>query len=407
MNNIHGQRLNEDLLSPKGSGYEGNRAPDFCLTRDRWSQIINLQYGPDGQMYMIDWYDANACHHRDPNGHDRTNGRIFKVSYGDAKAATGRPAETQRRRTGRVATERQRLARPPRAANPARARRQGRSPSSSWPRWPSSMPTRPGGCGRCGHCTSAGGLDERRIATGLANDYAARPRLDDPTGDRRRPRKLPSDACSKLAALAANDPSPVVRLYVASAAAAAAARRRAGTLVAGLLAHAEDAGDHNLPLMYWYAAEPLAEVDAGPGAGGRGRGSNPAGICRSWPAAWPSSARPRRSTSLVERLRARRTRPIERDAPGRHQPRACEGRRQVPMPSGWSAVSARLVDSADAEVNAQATALALTFGDPAALAKLRGVLVDAAGRPGGAQAGARRAVGGAKIRELAADAASS
>ncbi len=30
---------------------------------------------------MIDWYDKNACHHNDVNGHDRTNGRIFKVIY--------------------------------------------------------------------------------------------------------------------------------------------------------------------------------------------------------------------------------------------------------------------------------------------------------------------------------------
>src|ERR1019366_7063291 len=28
-----------------------------------------------------------------------------------------------------------------------------------------------------------------------------------------------------------------------------------------LLAHAEDADDHNLPLMYWYAIEPLAAED--------------------------------------------------------------------------------------------------------------------------------------------------
>src|SRR5213082_715818 len=31
---------------------------------------------------MIDWYDKNQCHHNDPNGHDRTNGRIFKIAYG-------------------------------------------------------------------------------------------------------------------------------------------------------------------------------------------------------------------------------------------------------------------------------------------------------------------------------------
>jgi hypothetical protein len=32
-------------------------------------------------------------------------------------------------------------------------------------------------------------------------------------------------------------------------------------VVAGLLAHAEDADDHNLPLMYWYAVEPLVPTD--------------------------------------------------------------------------------------------------------------------------------------------------
>ena len=33
-------------------------------------------------MYMIDWYDRNQCHHGNVEGHDRSNGRIFKVSYG-------------------------------------------------------------------------------------------------------------------------------------------------------------------------------------------------------------------------------------------------------------------------------------------------------------------------------------
>jgi hypothetical protein len=29
----------------------------------------------------------------------------------------------------------------------------------------------------------------------------------------------------------------------------------------GLLAHAEDASDQNLPMMVWYAAEPVVELD--------------------------------------------------------------------------------------------------------------------------------------------------
>lgn len=47
--------------------------------------MLYLRYGPDGQVYIIDWYDKNECHHREDEGHDRSNGRIFKVIYGSPK----------------------------------------------------------------------------------------------------------------------------------------------------------------------------------------------------------------------------------------------------------------------------------------------------------------------------------
>ena len=85
MNNIHGQRLNTDILERQGSGFVGHHGKDFLLTGDLASQMLNFRYGPDGQVYIIDWYDMNACHHTNVEGHDRTNGRIFKVSYGKSK----------------------------------------------------------------------------------------------------------------------------------------------------------------------------------------------------------------------------------------------------------------------------------------------------------------------------------
>src|SRR6185437_1902021 len=84
MNNIHGARINRDILTPKGSGFVGSHARDFLIANDSWSQIISLKYGPDGNVYMIDWYDKNQCH-RVEDVHDRTNGRIFKVSYEGSK----------------------------------------------------------------------------------------------------------------------------------------------------------------------------------------------------------------------------------------------------------------------------------------------------------------------------------
>jgi putative membrane-bound dehydrogenase-like protein len=85
MNNIHGAAINQDVLERAGSGFIGHHAPNLINFNDAWSQIINLQTGPDGAVYLIDWYDKNQCHHNDPNGHDRTNGRIFKISYGETK----------------------------------------------------------------------------------------------------------------------------------------------------------------------------------------------------------------------------------------------------------------------------------------------------------------------------------
>jgi len=57
MNNIHGACLNMDIPERQGSGFVGHHAPNFINFNDSWSQIINLQEGPDGSVYMIDWYD--------------------------------------------------------------------------------------------------------------------------------------------------------------------------------------------------------------------------------------------------------------------------------------------------------------------------------------------------------------
>src|SRR5262249_41029456 len=50
------------------------------------------------------------------------------------------------------------------------------------------------------------------------------------------------------------------------------------------------------------------------------------------------------------------------------------GRPRVAMPRGWAAVSAKLDASPDAEVRTRARSLAVTFGDPAALVRMRDLL---------------------------------
>jgi hypothetical protein len=60
--------------------------------------------------------------------------------------------------------------------------------------------------------------------------------------------------------MARQDQSPLVRLYLASGLQRVPVEKRWDVL-AGLLARDEDAADHNLPMMVWYAAEPAVELD--------------------------------------------------------------------------------------------------------------------------------------------------
>ncbi len=396
MNNIHGQRLNEDLLLPKGSGYVGDRAPDFCLTRDRWSQIINLQYGPDGQMWMIDWYDANACHHREPDGHDRSNGRIFKISYQNAKPvkvdlqklSNDELIELQLHENDWYVRHARRILQE-RGANAAGVRARLKRMALDHP-----LETR-----RLRGLWAlfvVDGLDEALALEALQNDYphVRAWTIQLLTDDAQR--ALSPALLEKIVSLA-DDPSPVVRLYVASA----LQRLPADTswqALPKLLAHARDAGDHNLPLMYWYAAEPLAEVDAQRALALAGAGKIP--LVQSFMARRVAKIGTPEAIAFVVAELAKASNPETQRLLLSAIEEGLRGRRQVPLPEGWAAISGPLVESEHADVNAQATALALKFGDPAALTKLRGVLVDAA-RPAGERQQALEALLGVRDPELA------
>jgi len=73
--------------------------------------------------------------------------------------------------------------------------------------------------------------------------------------------KRPSDGTIRLfAKMARDEQSPLVRLYLASALQRTPVAKRWDVLT-GLMAHGEDATDHNQPLMVWYATEPVVELD--------------------------------------------------------------------------------------------------------------------------------------------------
>lgn len=369
MNNIHGARINTDILKRRGSGLVGHHGPDFALANDSWSQILNLCYGPDGQAYMIDWYDNNQCHRREIEIHDRSNGRIFKVVYGDSKKIDVDLAglddaalvdlltnenDWYVRHARRLLQER------------AHAGTVGADVSTRLMEMALAHPDETRRLRALWALHAVSGLTEARVAQLLASDS---PFVRAWTIQLALQSGPPNDELlAQLVAMAKADDSPVVRLYLASAAQRVAIDQRAD-LVAALVAHGEDAGDHNLPLMYWYAAEPLAEPDMSRALAIAGGGDIPLVLefmVRRVGAIGTPEALDTLVASLADcRDEARQLVYV------RGINEALKGRRRVDMPVGWSAVAHALMAGKSPELRSLVQSLSVTFGDPEALAAVR------------------------------------
>jgi putative membrane-bound dehydrogenase-like protein len=383
MNNIHGARLNMDALAAAGSGYVGDRAPDFLLANDVWSQILYLTYGPDGNVYMIDWYDRNQCHHGNVPGHDRSNGRIFKISYvgaGGSQLEKLPFSTTDLKQLTDLQLVRLQLSPNDFFVRHARRILQERTAGIGKPRiGPGEQPgtlygrlmdiafgdadetRRLRGLWALHSCGAFGDILHR---TALRNDSAlVRAWTIQLACDRGRPIALVQ---IELRRLAVSDPSPIVRLYLASACLRLPIEDRQ-KILAGLVAHAEDAGDHNLPLLYWYATESIASAD--PQAGLSLLPAVKIPLVKGYLIRRLTQTNdPAILNQLVQQTLAETEKPADQLIALKEISEGLRGRRQVPMPKSWSDISPRLAVSPDSAVQSVAANLAVTFGDPQALA---------------------------------------
>ena len=91
MCNLHGLRINQDILEQHASGYVAHHGRDVMIATDPWFRGITLLYGPDGGVYVSDWSDTGECHNY--QAVDRSNGRIYKITYGPS---AGKPIDLAR-----------------------------------------------------------------------------------------------------------------------------------------------------------------------------------------------------------------------------------------------------------------------------------------------------------------------
>jgi putative membrane-bound dehydrogenase-like protein len=368
MGNIHGNRFITDRVERNGSGFIGRHGPDFLLANDKWFRGINLKYGPDGSVYLIDWYDEQACHDNTPERWDRSNGRLYRVSYGAhrplrvdlpalASDELGRlqshPNDFFVRRARQVLQER---GGDPEVHGALRdLLDEGRSTRERlralWAL----------------HAT--GGLDE---ALGLACLTDADEHVQAWAVQLLCERSPISGSIREaLVRLAQSTSSALVRRYLASALQRLDPEQR-WPLAETLLAHGEDAADVNLPLLIWYGVSPLVPSDP----------ERALALASATPldrvarfmvrrAAEERAAHPALVRALaLEADAARRAWMIAELAD------AVADERGLVAPAGWEELYARLEREGDYTLRARAREVAIAFGARALFPELRSIVGD-------------------------------
>jgi putative membrane-bound dehydrogenase-like protein len=257
MNNINGARLNNDLLTRKGSGYVASHRDDFLVMNDSWSQWLNFTYDPSGSVFAIDWYDQNQCHSPNPDVHDKTLGRIFKITHKndkwvqvDLRKATDMELVEYQLHANEWYVRQARTILQERGPNPevhkALKKILAENPEVThqlralWAL----------------HVTNGIAEEELNKLLGNSNPYIRSWAIQLLTEDK----KVSPATLELFLDLAQNDSSALVRLYLLSGLQRIRPEQR-WEIVEALVQKPGDAADHNIPMMLWYASEPLVTLD--------------------------------------------------------------------------------------------------------------------------------------------------
>jgi putative membrane-bound dehydrogenase-like protein len=66
-------------LEPTGSTFRSRHGGELLRANDSWFAPCDLTMGPDGAVYVADWYDRRTAHPDPDADWDRSNGRIYKI----------------------------------------------------------------------------------------------------------------------------------------------------------------------------------------------------------------------------------------------------------------------------------------------------------------------------------------
>jgi putative membrane-bound dehydrogenase-like protein len=387
--NFHGRRANVERLDRSGSGYVARHDPDMLFAADSFFRGIDLTYGPDGSVFVLDWNDTGECH--ESTGVLRSTGRIFRVRYGDPKPT---PAPDLTRWSDRQLLDE--LSAPRNEWFVRQAQRELANRAARTKEIPKEVSA---GLEQLSHSDKS--LTRLRAlwalhTLGLTNEGAIRPFLADPnehvrawavrllsdhwpldrlTGiSRAEEVQIPADLLAEFVRLARTDRSGLVRLVLTSTLQRLPMKDRPD-LAAALLSRAEDANDHNLPFLLWYGLIPLAVNNPDALVPLAAEGTFPQ--VRRWSArrfSEISESQPKPLNALLEQT-ADRPEAVRRDVIA-GMTRGLAGVRKASAPAAWKAYPKTFTGKDATSLQTAVRGLDVVFGDGRALDEVRRLALD-------------------------------
>ena len=377
--NLHGHQINQQINLPEASGYNTVHAGrDQLFCSDPKYVAIDLQYGPDGAVYIIDWYDQQHCHNPNAERWERSNGRVYRMQWQadwkPVKVDLGRLSDAelvtlQRHRNHWYSRTARRL---------LQERAQAGASSTA-----TAAALRTTALQDPDVTVRLRALWSLHAVGGVTPDVLLQVLRDRDEHVRGWGVQLAAETGAPAPAvlrefvrLAAQDPSPVVRRYLASALPRVPAAT-AWQLVAALARKGEDRDDRNLPLLLWQGLAQRLQKGAGTAEWNRAFGvAEATRIPRLadwiyWFSGTMDGDGLNRVVGLLGQADDARRRRLLAGAN-----LAVQGRAKVPMPANWKKVAPTLLASVDPEIVRAAERLGAVLGDESMLPKLRSTLRD-------------------------------
>lgn len=251
-------------IESRGSTFATRAAGDFVTSEDVWFRPIDMTTGPDGAVYIADWYDYNISHSSPKNRSEwyqpsRLDGRIWRVAPPGCAPLPAGSFDLSRRSSAELVDL---LAHPndwyARQARQLLAERSDSSVVPTLTEWALTSKDQRLALQGLWSIHVLGALDSALALKTLSSPHeyvrAWTIRL---LGD---DRNIPPRLRNEFTSLAKSDPSVIVRCQLAGTAKRLPSAA-AMPILEQLIRHDEDLNDVQMPLLIWWGLEDKAITD--------------------------------------------------------------------------------------------------------------------------------------------------